>query len=170
MKVFTPEVLVAIVVILNHMMLPTVAWPLLPQVASKNVTFRRLLLGECGAVLRWRHCGTFFQLYSSAVAVNGKKRVVFLGTPEVAAATLRSIYEHSKKGNSPYELVAVITQPPKKQGRSNKLVPSPVAVVAEELGLLAMWPAKVGEGSPKIFNYFDLALTQYIYLPHLAGK
>ena len=84
-----------------------------------------------------------FRLFSS-LDDNEKKRVVFLGTPDVAASTLRSIYEHSTKDDSIYDLVAVVTQPPRKRGRKkDKLEPSPVAVVAEELGIPAMWPEKV---------------------------
>lgn len=90
-------------------------------------------------------CGRFsFRLYSGSNE-NEKKRVVFLGTPDVAATTLSSIYEDSTKDGSIYDLVAVVTQPPKKRGRKkDKLEPSPVAVAAEELGIPAMWPEKVG--------------------------
>lgn len=74
---------------------------------------------------------------------NKKKRVVFLGTPDVAATTLRTIYENSLLDDSSYNLVAVVTQPPKRRGRKKGLTPSPVGIVAEELGIDILCPEKV---------------------------
>ncbi|VEU37589.1 unnamed protein product [Pseudo-nitzschia multistriata] len=68
-----------------------------------------------------------------------KKRVVFLGTPEVAATTLRKLHEDSV---GKYEIVCVITQPPKRRRRKGKAEPSPVGAVAEELGLPVLCPEK----------------------------
>jgi len=85
------------------------------------------------------------RLYSSASSLDtdgDKKRVVFLGTPDVAADSLRAIYEDSKKEGSPYEIVSVITQPPKRRKRKGKVISSPVGVVAEELGIPVISPEK----------------------------
>mmetsp|Transcript_16622 Transcript_16622/g.38169 ORF Transcript_16622/g.38169 Transcript_16622/m.38169 type:complete len:411 (+) Transcript_16622:80-1312(+) len=68
-----------------------------------------------------------------------KKRVVFLGTPEVAATTLRKLHEDSA---GKYDIVCVITQPPKRRKRKGKAEPSPVGTVAEELGLPVLCPEK----------------------------
>ena len=77
----------------------------------------------------------------------GKKRVVFLGTPEVAATTLRELHQDSikpKNNNESYEIVCVITQPPKRRRRKgDKAEPSPVGRVAEELGILVLSPEKM---------------------------
>ena len=70
------------------------------------------------------------------------KRVVFLGTPEVAATTLRNLYEDSV---GKYEIVCVITQPPKRRRRKGKAEPSPVGAAAEELGLPVLSPEKANE-------------------------
>ncbi len=51
-------------------------------------------------------------------------RVVFMGTPEVAVPVLEAIY------NSHHEVIAVVSQPDKAKGRSNKIVPTPVKQVA----------------------------------------
>lgn len=131
-------------------MIPAVAaWSLSPLFAPGPRRFAtpRAFCNEAkrvsslvGSRARHRHS---FRLYSSSDSTE-KKRVVFLGTPDVAATTLRSIYQDSIREGSGYELVAVVTQPPKKRGRKkDKLEPSPVAVAAEELGLPAMWPEKV---------------------------
>lgn len=96
---------------------------------------------------RFRRPRTFgaSRVFSSAVDEAGegeKKRVVFLGTPDVAATSLRSIAEDSKRDGSPYEIVGVVTQPPKRRKRRGKEVPSPVGLVAEELGIPVLCPEK----------------------------
>lgn len=53
-------------------------------------------------------------------------KVVFFGTPEYAANVLKSLI------NSRHEVVAVVSQPDKAIGRSNKIVPTPVKAVALE--------------------------------------
>jgi hypothetical protein len=72
-----------------------------------------------------------------------RKRVVFLGTPEVAADSLRRLYEESKKDGCPFEIVSVITQPPKRRKRKGKLEPSSVGLVAEEIGIPVLCPESV---------------------------
>lgn len=79
------------------------------------------------------------RLYSTNQDAEEKKRVVFLGTPEVAATTLRKLYEDSV---GKYEIVCVITQPPKRRRRKGKAEPSPVGATAEELGLPILSPEK----------------------------
>lgn len=61
-------------------------------------------------------------------------RVVFAGTPEPALPALRAI------AASPHELVGVITRPDAPAGRGRKLVASPVAQLAEELGVPVLKP------------------------------
>jgi methionyl-tRNA formyltransferase len=61
-------------------------------------------------------------------------RVVFAGTPEVAVPALEAI------AASRHELVAVITRPDAPAGRGRKLVASPVALRAEELGVPVLKP------------------------------
>lgn len=67
---------------------------------------------------------------------------MFLGTPDVAAASLASIVQESKKKDSAYEVVGVVTQPPKRRKRRGKEVPSPVGLAAEELGIQVLCPEK----------------------------
>jgi methionyl-tRNA formyltransferase len=61
-------------------------------------------------------------------------RVVFAGTPEVAVPALDAI------AASPHELVGVVTRPDAPAGRGRKLVASPVAQRAEELGVPVLKP------------------------------
>ena len=62
-------------------------------------------------------------------------RLVFAGTPEPALPALDAL------AASPHELVAVVTRPDAPAGRGRKLVASPVAQRAEELGLPVLKPA-----------------------------
>ncbi len=66
-------------------------------------------------------------------------RVVFAGTPEVALPTLNAL------AASRHELVAVISRPDAPQGRSKRLVPSPVATWATQHDIETLKPAKAGE-------------------------
>src|SRR5438105_11092956 len=58
-------------------------------------------------------------------------RVLFWGTPEFAAAPLRALIGEG------FEVVGVVTQPDKPQGRSREIIPSPVKQIAldEEIPL-----------------------------------
>src|SRR4051794_7779510 len=53
-------------------------------------------------------------------------RVLFWGTPEFAAAPLRALIGEG------FEVIAVVTQPDKPQGRSRTLTPPPVKLIALE--------------------------------------
>ena len=64
-------------------------------------------------------------------------RVVFLGTPEFGVPSLRALHEAG------YEVAGVFTQPDKPKGRGNKMVPSPVKVCAQELGIPVFQPVKI---------------------------
>ncbi len=61
-------------------------------------------------------------------------RVVFAGTPEVAVPSLDAI------AASDHELVGVVTRPDAPAGRGRRLVASPVAQRAEELGVPVLKP------------------------------
>ena len=53
-------------------------------------------------------------------------RIVFMGTPEFAAASLEQLL------TTRHEVVGVFTQPDKPKGRGYKLTPPPVKVLAQE--------------------------------------
>src|ERR1700678_2707252 len=61
-------------------------------------------------------------------------RLVFAGTPEVALPALRALV------NSRHTVAAVVTRPDAPAGRGRRLVASPVAEVAAELGIPALKP------------------------------
>jgi len=64
-------------------------------------------------------------------------RLVFAGTPRVAADTLTHLLADGR-----HEVVAVLTRPDAPQGRSSRPVPSPVAQLAAERGIEVLRPAR----------------------------
>ena len=65
-------------------------------------------------------------------------RIVFMGTPEFAVATLKQLVENS------YNVVAVVTQPDKPVGRHGSVLqPSPVKEYALSQGLPVLQPEKM---------------------------
>ena len=64
-------------------------------------------------------------------------RIVFMGTPEFAVASLRRIVEEG------YNVVAVVTTPDKPAGRGQKIHESDVKLAAKELGLPILQPEKL---------------------------
>ena len=63
-------------------------------------------------------------------------RAIFLGTPEFAIPSLRALRDK-------VELLAVVTQPDRPQGRGRKVAPPPVAQVTRELGVPVLQPVKL---------------------------
>ena len=62
-------------------------------------------------------------------------RIVFFGTPDFAAPSLRALMGEG------FDVTAVVTQPDRPRGRSRSiLVPSPVKIVAEEEGTAVLQP------------------------------
>ena len=69
-----------------------------------------------------------------------RPRIVFMGTPQFAVPTLRTLVREG------YDIVSVVTQPDRPKGRGQKLTPSPVKLVAEEVGLNILQPQRVDDG------------------------
>jgi len=67
-------------------------------------------------------------------------RLVFAGTPQVAAETLTHLLAAGT-----HEVAAVLTRPDAPQGRSSRLVPSPVAQLAAEHGIEVLRPTRAGD-------------------------
>ena len=64
-------------------------------------------------------------------------RIVFMGTPEFAVASLKRLVEEG------YNIVAVVTTPDKPAGRGQRMHESDVKVAARELGLPILQPEKL---------------------------
>ena len=66
-------------------------------------------------------------------------KIVFFGTPEIAAVVLKRIIA------SEHEVIAVVTQPDRAKGRGRTAVFSPVKELALENGIKVLQPEKVGD-------------------------
>lgn len=66
-----------------------------------------------------------------------KLRIIFMGTPEFAVASLEQLIEHH------FQVVAVITAPDKPQGRGQKIVYSPVKACALQHNIPVLQPTNL---------------------------
>jgi methionyl-tRNA formyltransferase len=64
-------------------------------------------------------------------------RVVFMGTPDFACPTLQRLIDRGE------EILAVVTQPDRRKGRGQKMLPPPVKELAVRYGLPVLQPLKV---------------------------
>ncbi|PKR78570.1 methionyl-tRNA formyltransferase [Halalkalibacillus sediminis] len=82
------------------------------------------------------------------------KRIIFMGTPDFSVPILENLIE------SPYEVVAVVTQPDRPKGRKRVLTPPPVKSCAEEHHIPVLQPEKVRVEYEDILSYEpDLIVT-----------
>ncbi len=65
-------------------------------------------------------------------------RLLFAGTPEIAASVLKSLI--SDPETSQHEIVGVLTQPDRPAGRGQQILKSPVKQLAEEVGISVLQP------------------------------
>lgn len=68
-------------------------------------------------------------------------RIVFMGTPEFAAASLKRLIDDG------FDVVGVFTQPDKPKGRGMKLTTSPVKELALSAGIPVFQPEKMRDGT-----------------------
>lgn len=63
--------------------------------------------------------------------------IIFAGTPETAATVLQALL------HTEHTIIAVLTQPDKPQGRGNKILPSPVKILAEKQEIPVYQPSQL---------------------------
>lgn len=80
---------------------------------------------------------------TSMDTANGeRKKVVFLGTPEIAASSLGLLLEASRQGKGGgFDVVRAVSNPPARTGRKKVLQPSAVQALADSEGVTVMTPA-----------------------------
>ena len=80
-------------------------------------------------------------------------KIVFMGTPEFAVPIFKALAEN-------YNVVAVVTQPDKKQGRKQILTPSPIKKISALYNIPILQPIKIKDEYQKIIDYKpDLIIT-----------
>ena len=103
-------------------------------------------------------------------------KIVYFGTPEFAVPSLSSLLSHPE-----FEVVAVVTQPDKRRGRGNQLMPSPVKIAALNHSLPVWQPrrikkdaetlAKLREAEADVFvvvAYGQILSQEVLDIPSLA--
>jgi len=65
-------------------------------------------------------------------------KIIFFGTPDFAVPTLSSLLSHPE-----FEVVGVVTQPDKRRGRGNQLMPSPVKIAALNHSIPVLQPSRI---------------------------
>lgn len=76
--------------------------------------------------------------------MNQGKRIIFMGTPDIAAYALQSLIDAG------YQFVAVISQPDRKVGRKQEMMPTAVKKVALNAGIPVLQPERIGTISEEI--------------------
>ncbi|XP_010316070.1 uncharacterized protein [Solanum lycopersicum] len=111
------------------------------------------------SVMIRRFCSFNVTASSSAItSTTKKKRLVFLGSPQVSASVLDALFNASAAPDSLFEITAIVTQPPSGRDRGRKVMPSPVAQHALDRGFpsdLIFTPVKAGEEA-FLFNFKSL--------------
>lgn len=95
-------------------------------------------------------------LVVSATSQASKKRVVFLGTPQVAANTLKTLYAASQNAGSDFEISGVVSQPPAPVGRKKIVTKSPVHQLSEELNIEPIFTPSRAKDSDFLRDLKDL--------------
>ncbi len=72
-------------------------------------------------------------------------KVVFMGTPDFAVPILEGLIEN-------YEVVGVVSQPDKRVGRHQEIVPTPIKKKAQENNILVLQPEKIKKDYEKIIE------------------
>jgi methionyl-tRNA formyltransferase len=67
-----------------------------------------------------------------------KYKTIFMGTPQFAVASLEALIKNGK-----FNVLAVVTQPDKPQGRNKATVPSPIKKTAQKNNITVLTPDKI---------------------------
>jgi len=81
---------------------------------------------------------------------NKQYKIIFMGTPQFSVPILSGLIDN-------YDVVAVVTQPDKKVGRKQKIVPSPIKELALENKIKVLQPERVKSNTAFIERIKDLS-------------
>jgi methionyl-tRNA formyltransferase len=84
-------------------------------------------------------------------------KIVFFGTPQFAIPTLEKLLNHTE-----FEVLGVVTQPDKRRERGNKLIPSPVKVLATAHNLPVWQSEKIKKDTETLTQLQQLAADVFI--------
>lgn len=88
-------------------------------------------------------------------------KVVFFGTPEFAVPSLERLLAHPE-----FEVLAVVTQPDKRRGRGNEMLPSAVKKVAIDRNLTVWQPQRLKKDSEVLSNLKELSADIFVVVAY----
>ena len=87
-------------------------------------------------------------------------RMVFMGTPDFAAASLAALGKYAERTGA--KIVGVFTREDKPAGRGHKLTPPPVKVLAEKMGVPVFQPKTLRAPEPVSYTHLTLPTTSRV--------
>ena len=88
-------------------------------------------------------------------------KVVFFGTPQFAVPTLEKLLN-----NPGFEVLAVVTQPDKRRGRGNQLIPSPVKIIATNHNLSVWQPQRIKKDTETLSQLKQLGADVFVVVAY----
>ncbi|AKG20926.1 methionyl-tRNA formyltransferase [Calothrix sp. 336/3] len=88
-------------------------------------------------------------------------KIVFFGTPNFAVPTLEKLLNHPDM-----EVLAVVTQPDKRRGRGNQLIPSPVKTMGMNHNLPIFQPERIKKDSETLTQLRELAADVFVVVAY----
>ena len=85
-------------------------------------------------------------------------RILFMGTPDFAVPALRALAQWCDQQGA--ELVGIVSQPDRPKGRGKQLQRTPVAAVADELGVSCYQWTRLSQESYDTLSYVGLRDTE----------
>ena len=98
---------------------------------------------------------------------NKRQKIVFFGSDSICLPSLEWLF---LKGEEQWELLAVVSQPDRKQGRGQKLKSNPVAEYAKDKGIQLLQPDKPGEGLVQFFEDHKVDISFVMAYGHFLGR
>ena len=96
-----------------------------------------------------------------------KQKIVYFGSDSIC---LPSLYWLSTKGSERWDLLAVVSQPDRKQGRGQKLKANPVAEYAKERGIQLFQPEKPGKDLVQFLEEHEVDVSFVMAYGHFLGR
>jgi methionyl-tRNA formyltransferase len=88
-------------------------------------------------------------------------RIIFFGTPQFAIPSLEKLLSLPQ-----FEVVGVVTQPDKKRGRGNQLMPSPIKIVAVDRQIQVWQPTRIKKDPNTIAALRNLAADVFVVVAY----
>lgn len=88
-------------------------------------------------------------------------KIIFFGTPQFAVPSLERLLAHPD-----FEVLAVVTQPDKRRGRGNQLIPSPVKAIAVNHQLPVWQPKSVKKNAKTLENLATAGADAFVVVAY----